>query len=148
MTPAKLIPALLATAGGACSALEGPDWLVAEARSPDGQLVARLWCEDFCDVPEAATLTVSPSGRPVEVERTEFGTVEGEMPDGDALLRIFRREAERAPTLEWTTATTLVVAGRCLNDGDYRPLGGIEANGVKVRIADEAPPGACGRSRD
>lgn len=125
-----------------CSALEGPDWLVAEAASPDRRLVARLWCEDFCDVPEAASLTISPASRPVAIERDNFAAAEGDMPAGDFVVRVFR-EVEHPPKLSWIGGSTVVIGGRCLTDGNYRPLSDLRHKAITVRIESSGP---CGKA--
>ena len=139
----RALPFCLISAIPACSALEGPDWLVGEAPSPDGRLVARLWCEDFCDVPEASTLTISPVTRHVGIERDEFGAREGQVPEGDTVARIFRNKVEEPLELKWSDAATLTIKGRCLTDGNYRPLAEVRVGRATVRIIDGAPAGTC-----
>ena len=134
--------------GNACSALEGPDSLVAEARSPDGTRVARLWCEDFCDVAAASRLTVSASSRLIELERPHpDGYPEGDMPDDDVALRIFRNENGPGLALSWLSASNILVTGHCLTDGNFNPLATVSFRQTRIDSRDLAPARTCERPR-
>lgn len=106
----------------------GPDWLMAESRSPDGERVARLWCEDFCDIPERATLTISPASQVIALDRSRQGPLhpyaEGRLPEEDAVHRVWAHDGSDgvAVRLHWRNARTLVVEASCLSDGNYRPI--------------------------
>jgi hypothetical protein len=127
-----------------CSVFEGPDSLVGEARSPDGARVARLWCEDFCDVPSSARLTISATSRSLQLEREHADEwPEGEMPEDDAVIRVFRDEGSASLTLRWSDASTLVVGGHCLTDGNFKRLAGTSFEGIQVRFQDMARSGEC-----
>lgn len=122
--------------------VRGPDWLLAEARSPDQSLVARLWCADFCDVPEASTLTISPASRQIALERPahdEF--LEGRLPDEDAAFLVFRD----GPSLKlrWVNSSVLIVEGRCLREENFNARANTPFRGVKVRFLDVASPPEC-----
>ena len=128
----------------ACSAFNGPDWLVGEARSPDGAQVARLWCEDFCDVGAASTLTISPASRRILLERKRADKLpEGELPRADVALRIFRDEASPPLRLDWLNAGTLLITGHCISDGNYKPLTAGSFRTVRIRFRDVSRPGQC-----
>ncbi|HEX8193748.1 MAG TPA: hypothetical protein VF552_12700 [Allosphingosinicella sp.] len=109
----------LAMLAGACSALDLPDEKTHERRSPDGSLIARAWCDDGCDVPSRRTITIAAA-------------TEGES-RGDEAGRIYFAEADDARLhIEWTAPRTLTVAGDCLSDGNYEPLGPWRAGEVEI----------------
>lgn len=106
----------------ACSGTEGEDWMVAEARAPDGRHVARLWCENQCDVAGKLTLTISPASRRVSITPSTVQGFpgEGQMPAEDVRGSFYvahvetRAEPDGAETLlRWSDAATLEVQAPC-----------------------------------
>ena len=90
-----------------------PDDLVGDQRSPDGALVARAWCIDLCDAPEARTVTISKARA---ADRSHA-------PRRDIAARVYilPRKGE-ALVLTWTGARALTIAGPCLADRNFQPL--------------------------
>jgi hypothetical protein len=91
----------LAVASGvllaSCGDPAGSDWLLAEARSPDARMVARLWCVDYCDVPAKKTLTISVATLDVGVTAAVEGfPPNGTMPAADEALTFVQEERARS----------------------------------------------------
>lgn len=108
----------------ACGDLLPPD-LTGEAISPDGQLVARSWCMDGCDMPEARTITVSPVSQPIKPDTM--------LPNDHIIARVYFGN-EPQLELQWTGNRQLTVAGQCLTDREFRPLRPQQVNGVKLHF--------------
>lgn len=137
----------------ACALLDwdDPDWLLSEHRSPDGRLVARLWCENLCDVPGKHTLTISPAARAVAVEPSEVDgfPARGPLPVEDRAIDAYVSTAERGtdvlPPVEarWIASDRFQLSGECLTDGSYRRLRSMRFRDVRVAIVDPAPRATC-----
>ena len=122
--------ALIACDGGD---LFPPD-LTAEAISPDGQLVARSWCTDACDMPEARTVTVSPVGQPIKPDEM--------LPSDQVVARVY---FDNQPNLElqWAGDRQLTIAGQCLTDRELRPLRSQQVHGVKLHFVRKPTYSRC-----
>ena len=106
----------------ACDALAFDDWMVGEAASPDGQLVARAWCEDGCDVASGRAITIGPA--------TTAATPR--LPKDDLIERVVIRQSDAAFLLRWTGSRTLQISGECLHYGDYQPVPDRRWRGVSI----------------
>ena len=137
------VASLLLTAStlDGCSLGDDPDWLEAEARSPDGRLIARLWCENFCDITEKATLTVSPADTSIGLRRMHQEGLEGQLPERDRAVSVYELDpavnGSNQWRLEWRTPQLLVIAGRCLSaDGAAGPPAPRRFRDVTILFAD------------
>lgn len=130
----RLVPAAaLALLTAACFA----DNLVGEERSPDGALVARAWCIDLCDAPEARTITI---GKPGATDRSDA-------PDRDTAAKVYilPRQGRRL-ILEWTSPRALTVTGPCLADLNFRPLPPRRFRDVSIRFVRSPGDEPCWRT--
>jgi hypothetical protein len=112
--------------------------VTAEATSPDGTLVARLWCRHRCEVPEARTLTVSPADRSIDRGLLDQLFLDGreearKMPVEDVLLRFWSGISAR-PQLRWDGPRSLRITSTCLRDDDGRTLRTATRDGVVVQF--------------
>ncbi len=93
---------------------------MSEAPSPDGAHVARLWCENLCDVPGRLTLTISPATRVVERTPSPLSGFPpaGTMPDEDVVRRISldTAKAGMGVAMEWEGAGALALVAPCVMD--------------------------------
>ena len=98
---------------------DDPDWLIAEARSPDGEHIARIWCENFCDVTGRGALTISPADRSIVLQKApgDFPP-QGQLPERDRVAEAYADEQTPDWRLSWASRSQLVVAGRCLTIGN------------------------------
>lgn len=130
----RLIPAAaLSLLTTACLA----DDLVAEERSPDGALVARAWCVDLCDAPEARTITIGKAG----------ATHGSDAPGRDTAAKVYILPRKgRALILDWTGARLLTVTGPCLADLDFRPLPPRRFRDVSIRFVRSPGDEPCWRT--
>jgi hypothetical protein len=137
---------LIVVLSNGCGLGDDPDWLEAEAKSPDGRLIARLWCENFCDVAERATLTVSPADAPVALSRMHPDDApEGILPERDRVAAVYGMEpGAEGPgqwRLEWRDPKLLVVATRCLSaDGAAGPPPARRFRDVTIRFVNISSP--------
>ncbi|WP_448661894.1 hypothetical protein ACG3SL_14575 [Sphingomonas sp. CJ20] len=140
---ALLLPLLAAACGG----IEGEDWILVEARSPDRTHVARLWCEQECDVAGRLTLTISPASRHIALNPSEVPDfpAEGRVPDQDvrATFAIAQVRTKAEPDgaeaqLRWRDARTVEVLAPC---PDRTVTGAPAADGIGfvVRPRPDAP---------
>lgn len=107
----------------ACDALTLDDLMVGETASPDGQLVARAWCEDGCDQAEGRTITISPAGTSVTSRLPQDDLIERvDMSDGDAAIFSMR----------WTSPRTLQISGECLHDGNFEAVTDRRWRGIVI----------------
>ncbi len=112
----------LSLLAAACGGIQGEDWMIGEARSPDGRHVARLWCENECDLAGRRTLTVSPASRRVALNPSETPGFpsEGQLPAED-VRAIFdtanvptKAEPDGAETLvRWSDSRTVEILAPC-----------------------------------
>ena len=99
----------------ACAWLDDPDWMVAEARSPDGTRVARIWCENYCDITGRGTLTISRADRSMMLERRESGfPPQGHLPEEDRVAQAYADEETPVWRLAWRSPSHLLVGAPCL----------------------------------
>ena len=105
----------LAALLSACTLLDDPDWMVAEARSPDGRRVARIWCENYCDITGRGTLTISPASRSVKLEGSQSGfPPHGYLPEEDRVAQAYADEETPVWRLAWRSPSRLLVGAPCL----------------------------------
>lgn len=101
-----------------------PPKLTGEAISPDGQLVARSWCREACDMPEARTITVSSVARPLKPDT---------LPSGDHVVAKVYFDTDNVE-LRWTGNRHLTIAGKCLTDSELQPLSPQKVNGLRLHF--------------
>jgi hypothetical protein len=126
------------------------DGVHVQMASPDGRLVARIWCDGSCWRPGGKLLTISPAARNVGlgyVEQVGDYIVipppqEGEMPRDDVATGL-RPLTGGGPTLHWTGPRALLVSDACPTDADWLQPEPRQYRGVAITFA--ALPQRCGR---
>ena len=133
----SLFSALLLAGCGSihgCNALDLPDQIKAEAVAPAGDLVARAWCLNGCDIFYHRALTIS---------RTDAAPGEF-MPADEFVIEFNLSPTEAADmALRWRTANQLEIVGKCLVDNEGQPLTNRTYSDVSVRFVRLPPNERC-----
>ena len=118
------------------------DRLLQEQASPNGALVARIWCRRHCDEPEILVLTLSPASRDIRrgigCDNCDTLVPGGDIPGEDRIIDI-RRTGPFAPRLRWRDGRTLIVSGPCMSDRAGQPLAPTGREGIRILFDLQGP---------